>query len=292
MPVIGERPEVTLDSILLATDFSEASQRATAYATQLARRYGSCLHIVSVVNLNVPVAVGDGSVQLPVNDLVESNKACLDAVVASIQGVECVPHAPESFSISNAILEVARATGAAMIVMGTTSKPAWKKVILGSTAEEVIRAAEVPVLTVGPQVPTLPEAPIPFQKIVFADDLSGQSARTLPVALAFAEDSGAQLYVCRVLGTPEKGKVTASEAQVEHDLRKSIPAAALDWCQPEYVIEHGKAPEGILELAGEIGADLIVLGARKSTFRLSYFERGVTPAVIAEAKCPVLSFCA
>ncbi len=44
-------------------------------------------------------------------------------------------------------------------------------------------------------------------------------------------------------------------------------------------------------LQTEFIADLIVLGARKSSFWLEYVETGVTPAILAAAKCPVLTIC-
>jgi nucleotide-binding universal stress UspA family protein len=57
------------------------------------------------------------------------------------------------------------------------------------------------------------------------------------------------------------------------------------------VVEHGEAARTILDLAERVGADLIVLGARKSSFWLTRVERGLTPALLAEATCPVLTVC-
>src|SRR5437899_8280528 len=39
MPVIGERVSVSIKKILLATDFSAASEKAASYARALARRF-------------------------------------------------------------------------------------------------------------------------------------------------------------------------------------------------------------------------------------------------------------
>ena len=292
MPVIGQRPEISLDDIVFATDFSPASQRAETYAAQIARRYGSRLHVVTVVDLNTPIPAGDGTCILPVQEMVETRRAQLDALTPKFAGIHCVLHVAESFSVAQAILNVAGECGAALIVMGTTSKGTLKKLVLGSVAEEVIRTARIPVLTVGPRVAAHQDALVPFQKILFANDMSRQANHALPVALAFAEDGGARLLVCRV--TKGDGSVLPSDEDyaLESSLLKALPSAAIDWCDAESVVEHGNPSEALLALADRTGSDLIVIGSRRSNFRLEYLERGLTPALIAQAKCPVLSLSA
>ncbi len=292
MPVIGQRPEISLDDIVFATDFSPASRRAETYAAQIARRYGSRLHVVTVVDLNIPIPAGDGTCVLPVQEMVDTRRAQLAALTPTFAGIHCVLHVAESFSVAQAILNVAAECGAALIVMGTTSKGALKKFVLGSVAEEVIRTAKIPVLTVGPHVATHHEAVVPFQKILFANDMSQQANNALPVALAFAEDSGARLLICRV--TKGDGSALPSDEDyiLESSLLKALPSAAIDWCDAESTVEHGNPAQALVALADRTGSDLIILGSRRSTFRLEYLERGVTPAVIAQAKCPVLSLSA
>ncbi len=292
MPVIGQRPEITLDDIVFATDFSPASKRAAAYAVAIARRYSSRLHVVSVVDLNIPMPSGEVTSVLPIQERANANRAQLERFVGTLSNVRCVMHIVESFSVPQAILSVAEDCDGSLIVMGTTSKGQLKKLLLGSVAEEVIRASRIPVLTVGPHVAPMDDAVVPFQRIVFANDLSTQATRALPVALAFAEDGGARLYVCRVVKTTESPVPTAEDGHLEKSLQRTLPAAAIDWCDAECVIEHGDPTTALLSLAERTAADLIVVGSRRSTFRLEYFEKGVTPGVIAQAKCPVLSLCA
>lgn len=292
MPVIGQRPEISLDDIVFATDFSPASRRAERYAAQIARRYGSRLHVVTVVDLNIPIPAGDGTCVLPVQELVNARRAQLDALAPKFADVHCVLHVAESFSVAQAILNVAKECGATLIVMGTTSKGALKKLVLGSVAEEVIRTARIPVLTVGPHVAAKHDAIVPFQKILFANDMSQQANNALPVALAFAEDGGARLLICRVTSGDSSVFLSDEDYKLQSSLLKALPSAAIDWCDAESVVAHGNPSEALVALADRTGSDLIVLGSRRSTFRLEYLERGVTPAVIAHAKCPVLSLSA
>ena len=54
-------------------------------------------------------------------------------------------------------------------------------------------------------------------------------------------------------------------------------------------IGEGDPANAILALAAEVNADLIVLGARRSSFWLTHVERGVSLEVLAQAHCPVLT---
>ena len=129
--------------------------------------------------------------------------------------------------------------------MGTASKHGLEKLILGSTAETVIRRSTCPVLTVGPHVGAPPQDPLTFRTIVYATDFSGQAAKAAIYALSFAQDSGAHLYLCHVLGVskPKGSEKPLLQASFERSLKKLIPQSAYDWCNPECVIEHGDTAE-------------------------------------------------
>jgi nucleotide-binding universal stress UspA family protein len=269
MPVSDVRAEIALDKILLATDFSPAAEIAASYAIALARRFSSTLELTTAIR--------------------RSGEVDLQQLAAAISGVKVISRAVEGFLIAPLILEAANESKADLIVMGTTAKHGLEKFVLGSTAEEVIRRAACPVLTVGPQVPKAADAPLAFQRIIYMTDFSPRAAKAVSYALSFAQDSGANLYLCHVIEEEEMSIPGASAAAFIASLKKLIPESAYDWCNPECVVEHGKAVEVVLELLKRVKSDLIVLGARKSSFGLSYFATGLTPALLANAKCPVLT---
>ena len=131
-----------------------------------------------------------------------------------------------------------------------------------------------------------------FRTIVYATDFSPEAAKAAVFALSFAQDSGAHIYFCYVAdskATPEERK--ALDAPFKAALKKMIPESTYEWCSPETVVEHGDAAEGILKLADRIHADLIVLGARNASFWLTHIEHGLTPDLLAEATCPVMTVC-
>jgi nucleotide-binding universal stress UspA family protein len=56
-------------------------------------------------------------------------------------------------------------------------------------------------------------------------------------------------------------------------------------------VKHGDVSEAILSLAVRVKADLIVLGARHSSFWLTHVARGLTSELLAQATCPVMTVC-
>jgi nucleotide-binding universal stress UspA family protein len=178
-----------------------------------------------------------------------------------------------------------------LVVLGTSSKAGLKRFVLGSTAEEIMRTANRPVLTVGPRVKPATERASLFQKIVFATDFSEGSAEASEFASALAHECGAQLYFCHVVGRTACGPEIQEEidSTVIENLTRTALRCSCDWCKTQTVLEHGDAAEGILQLARKVQADLIVLGPRAHSFRLTHMERGVTLDVLTKADCPVLT---
>jgi nucleotide-binding universal stress UspA family protein len=190
-------------------------------------------------------------------------------------------------------MSAAQEKEASLIVAGTRAKPVLDRLVLGSTAEDLIRHAACPVLTVGPKVKDPGDGPLTFRSIVYATDFSPEAARAATFALSFAQDSGAHLYYCYVMGgNPERYGIRETlDKGFEAALKQLIPESSYDWCSPECVVEHGDAGNAILDLAARVDADLIVLGARKANFWLSHVERGLTPCLLAQARCPVMTVC-
>jgi nucleotide-binding universal stress UspA family protein len=291
MPVIGEAVSLTIDNILVPTDFGPASKRAVALAKEVAQRFRSSVELVNVINESSLGSV-DGSL-LSLSKLQDEAKIGLDLTAKEFAdtSIDLRITVLQDFSPSAAVLQIANDSNAQLIVVGTTSKQGFEKLILGSTAEQIIRQARCPVLSVGPHADLPSGRSAGFRNILYATDFSPEAARAGAYALSFAEDSQANLYLCHVLDvwTPSENDHLALERSYEAALRRLIPNCAYDWCSPECIVKHGDAAEAILTLAEKVKADLIVLGARKSSFWLNHVEQGMTPTLLASATCPILT---
>jgi nucleotide-binding universal stress UspA family protein len=288
MLTIEMTAEIAYDRILLATDFSPAADVAATYAVGLACRFSSTLELVHVTDRRATVASVDVAVRLAHDAVKRSAEERLQRMAARISRVKVTKKIIEGLLPALHILEAALEARSELIVMGTSSKPGFGKRVLGSTAEEIIRRAVCPVLTVGPHVTKPAKLPITFQNIIYATDLSPHAAKAAPYAYSFAKGSGANLYLCHVIEDTDMltpSTLAASSAS----FRNLVPKHAYDWCNPHCVTEKGNAAVAILKLAKRVNANLIVLAARQSSFWLTYIDTGLTPALLAGAWCPVFT---
>jgi nucleotide-binding universal stress UspA family protein len=295
MPLIEEGVSVSVKKILFATDFSSMSEKAAAYAKALARRFSSTVEIAHVFDPSVVTSYEEAIVGLEANERLRIVSEDLERLRddLSASGINARITLAEGHRPFATLLKLAKDHEVDLIVAGTESKSGVERLILGSTAEQIIRNAECPVLTVGPHVRIAGDAPLVFQTIVYATDFSAESAKAAVYALSFAQDSAAHLYFCYVLGLQinTTAKREFVDGAFRSALKRKIPESSYDWCRTECVVEHGEAAKAILELAERVHADLIVLGARKASFWLTHVERGVTPDLLAHATCPVMTVC-
>lgn len=287
MPVIGERYRINLERIMVTTDFSPAADLAVKYAAALARRFDSTLELVNVLDLGTNGAdIGGGAV--PLDRIAHGSAEELRREARELEGIRTEEAMLTSFSVVDAILIHTNETKPQLIVMATASRHGLGKLVLGSTAEQIFRRATVPVLTVGPNAKEPESTGFHFRNIVYAASHSEESRKAATFAYAFAQDSGAHVYVCHVI--PEGEQLNEhSEEQAKHALERLVPPGVTDWCTPECVIQYGNAPEAVLAVAERVNADLIVLGPRENSFALRYLKTGMTPKVLAAATCPVMT---
>ena len=289
MPLLDKRPEVVLDRVFFATDFSTASQKALGYAVAIARRHCAELDVVHVVDLSAAMVSSEGPTECLLEALLQSSRESLNASVKAMRGVKMRVEVREGISPPDDLLACSREFSADLIVMGTASKHGLDKLILGSTAERVLRAASCPVLVVGPHAAEAPSGALALQQIVCADDFGRASNRALEFALSFAQDDGAHLYVCHVLAERGCDPVPLHDADLQKRMEELIGPESRQWCTAQCVVEHGHAVEQILAVAARVNADLIVLGPRSGSFWLDNVHTGTTPAILARAGCPVLT---
>jgi len=135
------------DRILLPTDGSRGNSRAVDQAIGLAEETDAVLHALFVVE-NIPSApeMSDGQFQARLEQIGEEAIEDIRAR-ADDAGVE-IETALENGDPHRAIIEYADGIEADLIVMGTHGRSGLDRYLLGSVTERVVRASDVPVLTV------------------------------------------------------------------------------------------------------------------------------------------------
>jgi nucleotide-binding universal stress UspA family protein len=291
MTILGNPVELSLETILFATDFSSSSETAKLYVQALAERYRSRVRLMHVVDLAAAFKAPDAGLSIDIFRRIgeESLSRLQSELLAEKIPVEAV--LCEATDPATEILHASQDESTDLLVIGTRGHKGLARLVLGSTAEELIHQAKCPILTIGPGVPPLTQ-PVNFQRIVYATDFSPEAANACVFALSFAQDFGAHLYLCHVL--PEPAGVDQMDdhelnARFTSALQRLVPDIAREWCEPECVLEHGFAADGILLLAQRVKADLIVVGTRKSSHWFDNFKTGVAFQVISSSHCPVLT---
>jgi len=133
-------------TILFATDFSPASKVAFEVAGALARDYRARLIVVHVIE---PVQLGFSEFNAYVGP--DEDKGVAMGLLQAIRSpapTVTIEHRLLEGNAANVIVESAEETGADLIVMGTHGRSGLSRLVMGSVAEEVLRRAPCPVLTV------------------------------------------------------------------------------------------------------------------------------------------------
>ena len=149
----GVRPgQVHLKTILVPVDFSSFSKKALEYAIAFAGQFGASVTLLHVVEpmvypencMSIPSATDDIN-----GSLVDAAKKRLDEERLAVekQGVP-VKVMTRLGRPYVEITEIARELGIDLIIVATHGHTGLKHVLLGSTAERVVRHAPCPVLTV------------------------------------------------------------------------------------------------------------------------------------------------
>jgi nucleotide-binding universal stress UspA family protein len=301
---------VAIDRILCPVDLSPSSRSALRSAVALGRWYGATVTALHVFHqapiVDTAAATLGGAVYAAPVTLSDVDLRALTervaAFVAETPGAEAVSVSVcEGLNVREEILREAAAQHADLLVLGSHGLTGIKRLVLGSTAENVLRHGTTPVLIVPAHAPEVPAAGVPFKRIVCAVDFHAESYRALRYAFDLAQESDAQLTLLHALQMPA---VHAGAEDLTYDIESAretvmrdararlealVPEAARAYCTVQATVAEGAAHTAILRRATEVDADLIIMGVRdRDAFDVAVFGSHAQ-AVVRAAHCPVLT---
>ena len=292
MPVIGERPDLDLETVIYATDFSLGSQNAGLYAARLAVHCSAKLLVVHAFTLS-QAAMEVEIDQLLVSQQREDLKSLLmrKAALLTANSIEAVPILLEG-DPKDVICNFAEESAPTIIVLGTHGGGWLERGVIGSIAEKILRSSRWPSLTVGPQVPPPTSKALLFERILLATDFREAAANAALYAVTFANVFGARIDVLNVV-QPDAIEHPDQLADIQRRFYASldalVPQQAREFCAPRTFVEVGCAHDQILEHIKEQASDLLVLGIRKTSHLGMEMRTSRAFQIIVEAKCPVLT---
>jgi nucleotide-binding universal stress UspA family protein len=199
-----------------------------------------------------------------------------------------------------AIVEKALMTSADLIVIGTHGHRGFKRLLLGSVAENVLHQAPCPVLTVSPQTAAATVDVVTFKRILCPIDFSPSALQALSFALNLARQAGGLVRLLHVVewlpeDEPRSAPFDVLEARAYlvgdagHRLRALVAGESQTWCEIDDVVVFGRAHREILRAAEAQSSDLIVMGSQgRGGLGLVLFG-STTQQVVRSAACPVLT---
>lgn len=293
----------TLHAILCPVDFSDHSRRAVGWAVALASRYRSRLVVLTAVE---PLLAEAAKVRLNLDLVKTETEPALREFVRSIVP-EGVPWAPEiTFAVrvgdpATTILEAASRETADLVAMGTQGLGGLRKLLLGSTAERVLRRTHTPVLAIPPLVTeeVAIDADGPrFEpgSILVATDFSETSVAAVEWAGGWAQDLQVPLVVAHAVEptlVPSQWRSIANESDEARmsDARTKLERLSARFggpakCQP--VVRLGSPSDAIVSIAEEHRAGVIVMGLTGAHAPGSARPGSIAYRVLSHAKVPVL----
>ena len=287
-------------SILSPVDFSEHSRHALRWAGAFAKRFQSRLTVISVVD---PLLAEAARIRLA-QDLAEAEtEPALREFVAATWSAGAEPAVQTVFKTligkpADGILQAATADGADLIVMGTQGLGGFRKWLLGSTTERLLRRTDVPVLAVpfASESEDVHQRGLEISQILAATDFSESSGTAAQVAASLAMQLSASLTLAHVvepLTVPPQWQTLLEESDETRlrSARASLEALAAQLCGPrgcDQVVVTGRPAELIGSIARDRGMQLIVMGLASDRGVFAPRPGSVAYRVLCSTTVPVL----
>lgn len=288
-----------LKHILAATDLSAPARHATARAASVASEAEALLSIIHVAS-QPPI---DSLRQLLALDIEKFEQGLLDQARSELRAQGETIH--QRFGIAPSLnvaagellpqlLSHADAIPADLLVLGARGSSFMRRILLGSTAERLLRLSSCPMLVVK-QTPHEP-----YRRLLIPTDFSAGALRSLKFARAIAPR--AEFVVLHACELPFEGQLRyagVDAARIEHyrstatqqagdKLRQLCEAAALPRRQVRLSVLHGDTTQRILEQEQELHCDLIVVGKHGETLVEELLLGRVTRHLLDESQSDVL----
>ena len=287
-------PRIEIKDVLFLTDFSDIANSALPFAKGIAKRYGATIH---ALNILIPQNYTYATPELGTLALEGQEQAATEEMKRLESRISDVPHDVRvvcASSIWPVVEESVNMSSIDLIVLATQGRSGVARLLMGSSAEEILRRSPVPVITVGPLVPK-GKAEQPLGSVLFATDFSTQSNAAVPWAISLANESRVPLVLLHVIAKRASEPAASSQlsvAEALHNLHELVPQETQLLSRPEAIVRYGEPATAILTAAEEKGSGLIVLGVRGAEGvpgAAVHLESPVTHRVVAQARCPVLT---
>jgi nucleotide-binding universal stress UspA family protein len=278
--------------ILVATNLLEG-QTLILHAIYQARLSGATVLLVHVIRrafLRSEVPKGAPSF-LP-GPVLQSVKSKLDEIAKEFlhEGILCEPiilagHPAEQIAL------LAKSRSVDRVIAATRYASGVARLVEPSVAEELIATLDVPVCIIGRRVHPGPACGTPLGRVLMAHALDPMSSTLVGFASALAELNHSHLTLLHVMDTQGMSDYERELARMiaRQKLSSLIPRNARLRYEPSLLIRDGDPGVIIVDEAGSLSQDVVILGANNSSNVSRLLTNGVVHRVVIESQCPVIT---
>lgn len=291
---------LNIKNILLPTDLSECAERAFQHAVYLAHWHDANLHLLNIVGRHM-YDYADMRESFPFDEedlrrMMNVTGEDAERKTPSLDALKLDQVQIEKASASVGILEYVDEHDIDLVVMGTHGRRGANRLLIGSVAEEVVRNANCPVLTVRAEEKVAPGEAV--RRILVPLDFSDLSHRALKHAKELAMTYGARLDLLHVVEEVALPAAYGMEPvnlvipEVVESSERALAEMAREEIGYEHVVVHaltGYAVSTILDFAAENDMDLMVIATHGRTGLDRILLGSVAEKVVRRAPCPVFT---
>jgi nucleotide-binding universal stress UspA family protein len=296
MAEAGHNRLIHPDAILVATNLSDL-HRLMPFAIEMACKSGARLQLLHVLPMSAELTADAAG--MPYYDR-EGAFSCASNMLdpwcerARKLGVQCTAVVREGSPVVREIIAAVRQFRPERLLLGTRSLSRLGKLFLGSVAEQVLRSANLPVFTVGPEAHLPTEESSRQPTVLFATTLGEGHQANAALACQLAASQNARLILLHVLPATDEqvqpGWCNILHSTVSCELQQLAHRIG-DYSGAEVDIKvvHGHPATEILAQAEASRASLIVMGAADHSLFDSIAHDRTVCRVLAHALCPILT---
>lgn len=275
-----------MKKILVPIDFSEHSEYALETAATIAKKHGSEIFVLHMLELSnaIYTASSDSLNEEAVFYLKLAEKKMHTFLDRNfLEGIAVTPIV-KHFKVFKEINDVIDAHDINLVVMGSHGASGVKEVIVGSNAEKVVRYAEVPVLIVKHN-PILLE----FDTAIFASDFSDEAIEAYLKAKSTFNKLNSEMHILYV-NTPDNGFKSSTEIDILMTKFLKKADGNLENLTNVHVVSDYSVERGILNFGNNIGADLVAVATHGRRGLSHFFEGSISEDIANHSTLPVMTF--
>jgi nucleotide-binding universal stress UspA family protein len=278
-----------MKKILVPIDFSKPSKMAAEVAGDIARKAGSeiiLLHVVegassSSFNVEGEAGLGGAEDAFFTMKLIERSKKMLAKAAEDdkFKGLK-VKTELRIGTPFHGITTIVSDAKVDLIVMGTAGHSQLEEMIIGSNTEKVVRHSHCPVLTVHKK-----PAVVNFKNIVYATSMSKEEEVFSRIIRRTQQLFDSTIHLVRI-NTPGNFQRDAVVMKYMQDFAKKLQLKNFTLNVYNDITEE----EGIAYFSESINADLIALATHGRTGFAHVLAGSIAEDVVSHARRPVLTF--